>query len=92
MDTLVITKKDVETSTPKVEHVIPPLRECVRVAVERYIAHLEGDEVTNLYEMVLDEIEEPLLRAVMKATHNNQSKAATWLGLSRGTTRKKLEK
>jgi Fis family transcriptional regulator len=62
------------------------------MAVERYIEHLEGDEATNLYEMVLEEIEEPLLRAVMKYTNNNQSKASLWLGLSRGTTRKKLEK
>lgn len=93
MDTIIVTeKKDAEILSPKVEPIIPPLRECVRMAVERYLEHLEGDEVANLYEMVLEEIEEPLLRAVMKATHNNQSKAAIWLGLSRGTTRKKLEK
>ena len=88
-----MTKMEVEeTCVTKVETVIPPLRECVRMAVERYIEHLEGDEATGLYDLVLEEIEEPLLRAVMKYTNNNQSKAALWLGLSRGTTRKKLEK
>ena len=90
MDTLTAPQKDIETTAAP--QVIPPLRECVRMAVERYIEHLEGDAATNLYEMVLEEIEEPLLRTVMKFTHHNQSKAALWLGLSRGTTRKKLEK
>lgn len=93
MDILATEIRDVDVIVPhKIEPVIPPLRECVRMAVERYIEHLEGDEATNLYDMVLEEIEEPLLRTVMKYTNYNQSKTALWLGLSRGTTRKKLEK
>ena len=40
----------------------------------------------------LDEIEEPLLLAVMKYTNNNQSETARILGLSRGTLRTKLKK
>lgn len=44
----------------------------------------------NLYDMVLSEIEPPLLKALMEYTRYNQSKAASILGLSRGTTRKKL--
>jgi Fis family transcriptional regulator len=41
--------------------------------------------------MVLEEVEPPLLRAVLRHTRNNQSKAARMLGLSRGTLRKKLK-
>ena len=38
--------------------------------------------------MVLHQVEEPLFRAVMEYTQQNQSSAATMLGLNRGTLRK----
>jgi Fis family transcriptional regulator len=41
--------------------------------------------------MVLSQVEEPLMNAVMRYTRNNQSKASTVLGLNRGTLRKKLK-
>lgn len=69
----------------------PPLRECVQSAVEKYFAHLDGQATSDLYNMVLSEIEEPLLQTVLAFTNGNQSKAAIILGLSRGTLRKKLE-
>ena len=45
----------------------------------------------NLYEMVLGEVEQPLLKAVLDFTRGNQSKAADVLGINRGTLRKKLK-
>ncbi|MBU0456287.1 MAG: DNA-binding transcriptional regulator Fis [Pseudomonadota bacterium] len=68
-----------------------PLRNSVQVALSNYFAKLDGALVDNLYQMVLSEVEEPLLRAVMSHTKENQSKAAILLGLSRGTLRKKLK-
>ena len=44
----------------------------------------------SLYDMVLHQVEEPLLRAVMDYTQQNQSHASAMLGLNRGTLRKKL--
>jgi len=41
--------------------------------------------------MVLKEIELPLFKEVMKNTKDNQSNAATMLGINRGTLRKKLK-
>ena len=41
--------------------------------------------------MVLQEMEEPLLRAVLAYTRSNQSRAAVVLGLNRGTLRKKMK-
>lgn len=70
---------------------IAPLNKCVREALEEYFEHLDGHRVTNLYDMVLKEIEAPLLKAVMKHTKNNQSNASTMLGMNRGTLRKKLK-
>lgn len=67
------------------------LRDCVEKAVSNYFKHLEGQDVTDVYEMVLAEVEAPMLEVVMKYTRHNQTKAATILGLNRGTLRKKLK-
>jgi Fis family transcriptional regulator, factor for inversion stimulation protein len=72
-------------------HYVPPLRESVKTSVEKYFTHLDGQHITDLYEMVLSEVEEPLLQTLMRITGGNQSLAAKILGLSRGTLRKKLE-
>jgi len=67
-----------------------PLRECVREALGNYFAHLNGHPVNNLYDLVLAEVEEPLLRTVLQHTGGNQTQAAVLLGISRSTLRKKL--
>jgi Fis family transcriptional regulator len=68
-----------------------PLSECVRNAVDGYLDKLNGHQIDNLYELVLSEIEKPLLAAVMQEVRGNQSKAAQLLGMSRSTLRKKLQ-
>lgn len=67
------------------------LRDCVERAVSNYFENLEGQDVTDVYEMVLTEVEAPLLEVVMKHTRHNQTKASNVLGLNRGTLRKKLK-
>ena len=67
------------------------LRDSVSIALNNYFAHLEGQEVTDVYKMVLSEVEAPLLEEVMKYTRSNQTKASILLGLNRGTLRKKLK-
>lgn len=74
-----------------VAHKNQPLHDSVRQALESYFQQLKGTAPTNLYEMVLAEVEVPLLEAVMEYTKGNQSRAAILLGLSRGTLRKKLK-
>jgi Fis family transcriptional regulator len=68
-----------------------PLREAVKRAWDNYISQLGGEEPSNLYEMFLEQVELPLLLAVMAYTGNNQSRTAKIMGLSRGTLRKKLK-
>lgn len=68
-----------------------PLREAVDVAMRRYFDHLDGGTVTDLYAMVMAEVEAPLMAAVMDYTQGNQTRAAEILGLNRGTLRKKLK-
>lgn len=67
------------------------LRTEVEKALHRYFQHLDDAPVTDLYQMVMSEVEAPLMRAVMRHTGNNQSKASILLGLNRGTLRTKLK-
>lgn len=67
------------------------LRDSVEKALQNYFDHLDGQPVVDIYEMVLSEIEAPLLETVMKYTRDNQTKASIVLGLNRGTLRKKLK-
>lgn len=67
------------------------LQDSVKNALDNYFAHLGNETPTNIYGMILELIEHPVLERVMKYTGNNQSKAAKVLGLSRGTLRKKLK-
>jgi Fis family transcriptional regulator len=67
------------------------LRDCVESTLSNYFAQLDGAPVTEVYQLVLTEVEAPLLEQVLKYTRNNQTKASTLLGLNRGTLRKKLK-
>ncbi|HLV17640.1 MAG TPA: DNA-binding transcriptional regulator Fis [Pseudomonas sp.] len=67
------------------------LRGSVEQALNNYFAHLEGAPVTDVYNMVLAEVEAPLLETVMNYVKGNQTKASELLGLNRGTLRKKLK-
>jgi Fis family transcriptional regulator len=67
------------------------LRESVTVAVRHYLQELDGQISADVYQMVLAEIEAPLLKEIMAYTRNNQTKASIMLGLNRGTLRKKLK-
>ncbi len=67
------------------------LRVEVENALKLYLQQLEDEQVTDLYKMVMAEVEIPMLKAVMNYTCNNQSKASIMLGLNRGTLRKKLK-
>ena len=79
-----------QTTLPAFEHE-RPLRESVNRPLDNYFAQLEGQPVNNLYDLVLTEVEAPLLEAVMRYTDNNQTQASNLLGLNRGTLRKKLK-
>ena len=51
---------------------------------------LDGEKPTGLYRMVIRQAEHALLASVMAECGGNQSRAAEWLGISRGNLRNKL--
>lgn len=67
-----------------------PLRECVSDAIEEYFSVLDGHDCSGLFEMVMREVEVPLLRSVLDYTEGNQTRASEILGINRSTLRKKL--
>lgn len=69
-----------------------PLRACVEAALQQYLSELDGHAPSGLYQMVLDEVEQPLLKTVLGFTGGNQSRAAEALGINRSTLRKKLRR
>lgn len=68
-----------------------PLRDSVKRALKNYLVQLDGQDVNDLYELVLAEVEHPMLDIIMQHTRGNQTRAALMLGINRGTLRKKLK-
>ncbi|MEI6734494.1 MAG: helix-turn-helix domain-containing protein [Comamonadaceae bacterium] len=66
------------------------IEECIRTSLETYLRDLRGTEPNDMYNMMLQVVEKPLLEVVMQHADDNQSKAAQWLGLNRNTLHKKL--
>lgn len=69
----------------------PSLRECVAGAVRRYLLDLGEQPGEDIYALVLQQVEIPLLVEVLRHCGGNQSRAAQALGLNRATLRKKLK-
>lgn len=70
---------------------VTSLRDTVSASVRQYLEELDGQLSSDVYQMVLAEVEAPLLEEIMAYTRNNQTKASIMLGLNRGTLRKKLK-
>lgn len=68
------------------------LRDAVDHSIANYFRQLADENITNVYDMVLAEIEAPLLARVLEFTQGNQTQASVVLGLNRGTLRKKLKR
>ena len=63
----------------------------VGLALRRYFKELEGNKATNVFEMVIKEVEKPMLEEVMKFCNGNKSQASKILGINRVTLRTKLK-
>lgn len=80
-----------ERSMMSADSVHESLANHVEQAVRQYFKMLADAEPTNLYDLMLSQLEKPLLSVVLEQTRGNQSKTAEILGLNRGTLRKKIK-
>ena len=67
------------------------LSDCVRKSLERYFKDLDGEKPRSVYEMVLKNVEKPMLEAILHRAEGNQTIAAEMLGINRNTLRKKIQ-
>jgi len=63
----------------------------IRASLSQFLDDLDGENPGNIYDLVLQQVEAPLLELILKHVDGNQSKAADYLGINRGTLRKKLK-
>lgn len=69
-----------------------PLRQHVQNTISRYLEDMGNTVPENLYQMLLSEIEPPLIEEILKCTGGNQSRAAGMLGITRNTLRTKMQR
>jgi two-component system nitrogen regulation response regulator GlnG len=85
---------DIDAVLPIVAERVPledlSFEEMVKSKLAGFLSRMDGYEVSDLYEKVLERVERPLFDLVMAKTGGNQVKAAEILGLNRNTLRKKL--
>lgn len=70
-----------------------PLRVLIKQSLENYFSNLhEIQYANNVYQLILSELEQPLLDVIMRHTRGNQTRAASIMGINRSTLRKKLKR
>jgi two-component system, NtrC family, nitrogen regulation response regulator GlnG len=67
------------------------LEALVAQKLENSLSRMNLHEMNNLYDMVLQQIERPLINIVLQKTRGNQIKTAEILGINRNTLRKKIK-
>ena len=67
------------------------LHDAVKRSLERYFKDMDGEKPTSIYDMVLKNVEKPMIELVLGQAEGNLTQAATMLGIDRNTLRKKIQ-
>jgi len=67
------------------------LADTVRRALERYFRDMDGEQPSGIYDMVLKNVEKPMIETVLGKAQGNLTLAAAMLGIDRNTLRKKMQ-
>ena len=67
------------------------LADTVRRALERYFRDMDGERPSGIYDMVLKNVEKPMIETVLANAQGNLTLAAAMLGIDRNTLRKKMQ-
>ena len=63
----------------------------VTATLEDYFSMLGEEVPTDLFQMVIGQVEKPMVEFVLNKTDYNQTKTAEILGINRNTLRKKIQ-
>ncbi|NTV09984.1 MAG: Fis family transcriptional regulator [Zoogloea sp.] len=66
------------------------IAESVCRSLARYFSDLDGQKPAAIYQMVIKNVERPMLEFVLAQAGGNQTLAADMLGITRNTLRRKL--
>ena len=66
------------------------IADAVRKSLERYFKDMDGEKPRSIYDMVLKNVEKPMIETVLGQAEGNQTLAAEMLGINRNTLRKKI--
>ncbi|HVO22556.1 MAG TPA: nitrogen regulation protein NR(I) [Candidatus Margulisiibacteriota bacterium] len=66
------------------------LEEVVRLKLKEYFRQTRDVEPTDLYSLIMERVERPLIELTLERTRGNQLKAAAILGINRNTLHKKI--
>jgi len=67
------------------------LESLVANKLQASLANMNLGELNNLYAMVLEQVERPLINIILQQTRGNQVRSAEILGINRNTLRKKIK-
>ncbi len=67
------------------------LADAVKRSLDRYFKDMDGEKPTLIYDMVLRNIEKPMIETVLGRAEGNLTLAADMLGINRTTLRKKMQ-
>lgn len=65
--------------------------DCIKKSLSQYYKDMDGEKPSSLHRKVVDEVEKHLFLFVLEKVDGNRSEAASILGISRSTLRKKLK-
>lgn len=66
------------------------ISDAIKRSLERYFKDMDGEKPTSIYDMVLQNVEKPMIETVLGHAEGNQTLAAAMLGIDRNTLRKKM--
>ena len=78
-------------ASPETREVSASLEDLIAGKLSASLMPMEVNELNDLYDMVLHQMERPLIRIILEKTRGNQVRAAEILGLNRNTLRKKIQ-
>jgi len=78
-------------ATGEAERSDTSLEGLIATKLKNSLAQMDFQEMDNLYEMVLHQMERPLINIVLERTRGNQVRTAEILGINRNTLRKKIK-